>query len=56
MKKICKKCEYYTQRRKPMTCTYDVRGYCEKDDYNVVSENYTCKKFKEKKDDNTRNI
>lgn len=56
MKKICKNCENYIQRRKPMTCTYDIIGYCEKDDYNIVSENYTCDKFKEKEDDNTRNI
>lgn len=56
MRKICKNCEYYIRRRKPMTCTYDDKGYCEKDDYNVVGENYTCENFKEKENDNTRNI
>ena len=30
-----------------MTCTYDDKGYCEKDNYNTVNENYTCENFNE---------
>ena len=59
MKKICKNCEYYIPRRKPMTCCYDDKGYCNKDGLDgldLVGENYTCEKFKEKENDNTRNI
>ena len=53
MKKICKNCEYFTPRRKPMTCCYDVIGLCNKDSFEleIVSENCTCEKFNEAEND-----